>query len=542
MISRTLYYCFFILLLLIPLASFAQREDNDKNSNVSEDIEKRAHEKYISDKQKRDFRFENDTVIKSDSLMPGNVIVIDGDLTVRGEIRGDVLVIMGNVYIKSDAVINGNVTSINGSIFQNRASLVTGNQIETRARNLFTPKELHDEDKLEQLSHLGNVQSRYNKSYSTLNLGRYDEEVVFRYNRVQGLFLGITFPKEIAGKYNYFTLHGFGGYGFEESAWRYQLGIDRWFFNQKKYRFEIGAKAYDLTDTKDNWLINPLENSLAALLIHEDFQDFYRRYGYELHASQNITIFFKGTLGYRNERFRSLEKNTDWAIFGGDKKFDENPPVTEGRNRSLFGELYLDSRDNRETPRDGWYAKLAVETSNSELNSDYSFNRYQFEIRRYQQIGRYERLDMRFKIGSAEGGLPLQKSYEIGGISTLRGYDYKAFSYMTHEDGSITPLDRMLLANFEYNISPRILNTSLLFFDDVRYMMFFDAGAAWNRAQVSEEDAWNAGFNNLTWNDIKTDFGVALTSWSGKARLSIAKRLDTGIDPVRVTFRLSKPF
>ena len=88
-----------------------------------------------------------------------------------------------------------------------------------------------------------------------------------------------------------------------------------------------------------------------------------------------------------------------------------------------------------------------MEMSNSDLRSDFSFNQYVLELRHYLPISRNERLDLRFKAGSAEGTLPFQKLFELGGISTLRGFEYKEFVG-----------DRLLLANIEYNLSPSIFS------------------------------------------------------------------------------------
>jgi cytoskeletal protein CcmA (bactofilin family) len=532
----------FISLCFIITVLVAQEKDYPDIS--SKKIEKTAYEKYITKNGKKDFRFTEDTTINDDEDVNGNVIVVEGDLTIRGQVEGDVLVILGKIKIENNAVINGNVTSIEGNIYQEEKSLINGNQIETRIKNLFPREEWdHDFEPDERYSTLDKYTHRYDNSYSTLPLGHKDQSLLLRYNRVQGLFLGWAIPKNIGGKYNIFSIHGFAGYGIKESKWSYQIGIDRWIFDQRDYRFEIGAQAYDQTDTRDSWMISPLENSLAAFFLHRDFQDFYRRYGYEIHASQNLSIFFKGTLAFRDDKYKSTKKNTDYALFGRDRKFKENPLINEGNMRSIYAELYLDTRDNKENPRRGWYGKLSGETSNTGLNSDFSFNQYIFELRRYQRLGDHERLDLRFMIGTGEGEFPFQKGYELGGLSTLRGFEFKQFRAPVTTEGPVAQgFDRMLLGNVEYNISPRLFNTGFLFFDDIRYIVFFDFGNAWYNSDVSNQNNWSDGFSHLRWNDMNSDFGIALTSWDGKARLSIAKRLDTGFDPIVVTYRISKPF
>lgn len=528
-----------LLLLLICVFAlttgnlFAQdKEDQGANVNVSK-IEKRATEKYLRNSDLKSFRFVGSSKIEDSETIDGNLIVVDGNLDVFGKVRGDILVIRGDVRLKAGSVVNGNVTAIDGSIRQNDDSHVKGSQLETRVKNLFTSGEWDNDYELNMYSG-----HRYHYGpYSTLPLRHMDDQFILSFNRVQGVFMGWAIPKQITGKYRYLSVHGFGGYGFKEKSWRYELGGDRWLFNQTDYRFELGAKIYDLTDTKDNWLLTSWENSLSAVLLHRDYQDYYRRNGWELHASQNISIYFKGTLAYRNDDYESVQKNTNWALFGK-REYRANPVIDEGNMRSLYGEVYFDNRDNLENPSKGWYAKLQVESSTSKLNSDFSFNQYLFELRRYQPLGRYERLDLRFKMATSEGDVPLQKLYQLGGVGTMRGFRYKTLRGREGAFGG----DRMLLANLEYNLDPRTFGGDFLFFDDLRFILFTDVGRIWNRTDVSNEDSWSAGFSDMKLNSFKSDLGIAFSSWDGKARLSIAKRTDTNKNSVVLIFRLSKPF
>lgn len=522
-----------ILAFSVPGTQSLFAQDADDQPHLSK-IEKRATQKYFNDADRKLFRFDGTTEVGEKDTIDGNVLVVDGNLTISGMVRGDVVVLNGDVSLDSGALVKGNITSIDGSIRQNSKSEVYGNQLETHAKNLFTGSEWDDccDD-----HYYPGYERRYYGPYSTLPMGPVDDSVILSYNRVQGVFLGWAIPKRITGKYRALTIHGFGGYGFKEKAWRYELGADRWFFSQTDYRFEVGGKVYDLTDTKDNWILTPWENSLSAILLHRDYQDYYRRSGYEFHASQNLSIYFKGTLAYRNDDYESVEKNTDWAIFGK-RDFRDNPLIEHGNMRSLYGELYFDNRDNLEQPTKGWYAKLGIETSNSKLKSDFSFNQYLFELRRYQPLGRYERLDFRIKAATSEGEVPLQKLYQLGGIGTMRGFTYKSLRGDYDAFGG----DRMLLANLEYNLDPRSWGGDFIFFDELRYIFFVDAGQVWNRADVSDTNSWSSGFSHLKLNDIHSNIGIAFSSQDGHARLSIAKRTDTNKNSVLLTFRLSKPF
>ncbi|NIT55067.1 MAG: hypothetical protein GWN00_02110, partial [Aliifodinibius sp.] len=68
----------------------------------------------------------------------------------------------------------------------------------------------------------------------------------------------------------------------------------------------------------------------------------------------------------------------------------------------------------------------------------------------YQPVTRGERIRLRMMAGTSEGALPLQKNFELGGISTLRAFNYKAFSG-----------NRMFLTNVEYVFDSDILGSFL---------------------------------------------------------------------------------
>ena len=99
----------------------------------------------------------------------------------------------------------------------------------------------------------------------------------------------------------------------------------------------------------------------------------------------------------------------------------------------------------------------------------------------------------------------------------------------------------MFLANFEYNLNPRIFSTNFFIFDELNYIIFYDIGDAWNSNRVKDEK-WYEGFERIKLNKLKSDIGLAITLDGGRYRFSFAKRLDSGKDPITFSFRMVKPF
>ncbi|RMH66089.1 MAG: hypothetical protein D6677_01035 [Calditrichaeota bacterium] len=523
-----------ILLFLLSGVSGLSAQDFQKDLKK---IEQRARVKYFDD-DKKVYRYEGLVKIAAGETVDGNVLVADGTLHLSGRINGSVVVLFGTIHLQKGALVDGDVVVVNGRIVQDRYAEVKGKQIETRARNLVPgtgwarryEQQVEDEATWDEDDDDDTWvwRRRFYGDYGTLPLKQIDESLLVTYNRVQGLFTGLNVPPSLGSDNDYVDVHGFLGYGFADYKWRYEIGLNRWLFDRRDYRFEIGGSLFDRIDSPDeNWMISRMENALSAFFLHRDYMDFYRRQGFELHMRQNYTIFLRGTLAFRNADYTSVRNRTDWALFGENRHFLPNPPVDEGRMRSVYGEVYFDTRDNHEQPAQGWYARLSMETSSrGALASDFSFNQYRLDVRRYIPLSRSEQLDVRVAVGSATGQLPVQKQYRLGGLSTLRGYPNKSLRG-----------NRMLLANVEYRFTPS-RNFLIPPFSSVAYTFYFDAGNAW---QTDATDV-AGGFESLTWRDIKTDVGIALSDNKGKYRFSIARRLDDGSRPLVFIFRLVKPF
>ena len=193
-----------------------------------------------------------------------------------------------------------------------------------------------------------------------------------------------------------------------------------------------------------------------------------------------------------------------------------------------MGTLTLDTRDDEAEPDEGWYVQARAEFYGGQVESDYEFDRFILDVRRYQPLSFNENLDFRLRLGTSRNALPSQFLFDLGGISTLRGYPFKAFTG-----------DRMFLANVEYRVRADSRDLPLLFFDTLNLIVFFDAGLAWFSDDVTRADR---GWKYLTFSRLKTDVGIAITDRAGRVRLNFARRTDSSKAPIVVTFRISRAF
>jgi len=477
--------------------------------------------------ERRTETYEGDFTVKEDRTITSNVVVKGGDLTVYGKVDGDVLVVGGSLYVKDGGRITGNARVINGTIVKENGGIIDGYTDKTSSRTASYREEQH------RFTHPGNT---FTAPWISENANL--DNFIFRYDRVEGLFLGLGTEK----KYNWngqrdFNTYGSIGWGIRSHTWRGNLGIARQFpigGDGSDELFEIGVDGYSLTDTKDQWLIDVHENTAAALLIHEDFRDYYQRNGYAGHVayysqSENLKTEFK--ISYRRDQYKSLQNNTEWALFGGDKLFRPNPMIDDGNMRSVLASAGLSTDHKSARGPEGWSIFGSFEYAPKTLGGDFDFDQYILDIRRFQPLSSHDNLNFRLRAGTSDGTLPIQKVYDIGGLGTLNAFPFKSDSG-----------NRMILFNVEYIMNGNALDDLDFWpswlFRHVNILFFSDAGLV--RTVSSSADP-TEGFEKITWNEFKNDIGAGFSNKSGSFRIGVAWRTDIKA-PARFILRVTRPF
>ena len=573
--KQALVWMWIIAALLIVLClvfwgqSYAGESNNyneltEKEQRIAGEME----EKYLNNELKK-LRFNGDTVIEKDEYIRGDIIVVKGTLEIRGEIEGTAMALFGDIELEPTSIVNGNVVSIDGVIWTKDGAEVKGDVIEVGNTYKKRYKEYHrdtEEKRIyteEKVTRITKKEQRPRKNYYR---SRAEYETVYtNYNRVDGITLGLQFPSDgwwERHDHN-FAILGKGGYSFSSKKTQFKLGVEKWLL--RDHRFTIGGEYHDMTDSEDDWIIGDLENSLAAFFFKQDFKDYYNRDGFSAYMSNYLTHFLHVKAEYRSDRFTNLEKKTDWSVFGSDdKKFRGNPSAlplslveSAGLSpvnyqdpflelKSIAGTITFDTRDRVSNPGRGWYIQGFGERVGFDEESDMDFERYIIDIRRYQPVSWDENLNIRLRAGTAKGDMPPMYWFDLGGISTLRGFRFKEFTG-----------DRMVLGNIEYRLKTG--RDSWFILDDFDIILFVDSGYAWfaDKETPARVNEWTKEaeeekeltqtnpkdtFENLTWNSLKTDVGFAIASNNDDFRINFAKRTDLGGEDLIVTFRIQRTF
>lgn len=515
----------------------AKLERIDEQDQVFQEKIERKYLKRGRKKSEDIFRFMGNVTIDADEFIRGDVVTLRGTIYVKGEVDGDVVAVFGSVELDSTAYVDGDVVSVGGKIYRENGAIVDGDIVQTT----ITGVKVDDGDQHVSVGFSGISvgpkkgdeweRRKYKSRKRSWKYEMDDETFMFRYNRVEGLFLGLRLGRDSWREKGsaWFDLYGHAGYGFSRKHGCYQIGLERSIFGS--FGPIIGAEAHDVVATEDEWIVPTFENSLAALFLREDFQDFFRQEGYSAYLSHDISEYVTLTGEFRKDHHYNLKRKTNWSIFGGDKKFRENPYIEEIEFKSLIAKLTLDTRNSYKYPDQGWFINLIGEFAGEDFNKNgVDFDRFIVDIRRYQPITYGENLDFRLRAGSSRGLLPTHLKFDLGGLSTIRGYKFKEFENN----------NRMLLGNIEYRIHGRRnpLN-SVLGMSDFSLILFADAGYGWSVADTLEA---NDGFDDLDWEDLYTAIGFAITNRDGNIRLNFAKRLDEKGEPLVVIFRINRPF
>lgn len=358
------------------------------------------------------------------------------------------------------------------------------------------------------------------------------------YNRVDGLYGGWRVtrayhrPRGLAH-------FGEAGYSLDREDWRYQFGGEVFtFYGPSRVNANlvaVGLETHDLVDSQDGWLISEEENSLHAALFRRDYRDYYSRTGWSAYTSHNIGGVLQATARYGRDDFGSMDSEAEWVLFENRysrSRFRANPSIDDGSIHSLRADVQLDTRDSRLAPRQGWFANGLVERAGGFLKGDREFKRYLLDLRRYQPLGHGARLDLRTRVGTAKGDLPRQYLYDLGGLSSLRGYPFK-----------YTTGDRMVLFNAEYWLDGDRHFGDALPFQGLGAVAFFDAGAAWFAGNRSDPyDGLEGLVEGSGEHDLLRSVGVGLTTADDGFRVEVARPLDGANEEWRIYARISRTF
>ncbi|MEZ5358169.1 MAG: BamA/TamA family outer membrane protein [Candidatus Zixiibacteriota bacterium] len=361
---------------------------------------------------------DNEIIISNEKFVRGSVIAFFGDVIINGEVNGDVVALMGDIRVNAEAVVRGNAIAADGSVRLDKDASVYG-----------VVK-----------SGSGKQSSRKSRARRWKNRS---SEVEFYgtpvYNRVDGLLLNL------GAKYEHRdsllpSFHGAIGYAFESEQWRYDVGLSQTIL-RGKIPLEIGGRAFRQLKSDDDRIIDNLENSIFALLVNEDWKDWYEAEGAYGFARTRPFRWHEIEVGYLVEEYDWFDAHPKlWSLFGS-KDFRGNfssvphdalavlkNDLIDKKMTSLSVRYTFNTLEDSDKLRSGWHVQGSYEFSSERWKGDFDFTRVEGKIKRLQRLSRYQALSVTAAYGYVHGDyIPLNRYFFIGGLGTMYGYRHKEF-------------------------------------------------------------------------------------------------------------------
>ncbi|MGD8395149.1 MAG: BamA/TamA family outer membrane protein [Candidatus Eiseniibacteriota bacterium] len=261
----------------------------------------------------------------------------------------------------------------------------------------------------------------------------------------------------------------------------------------------------------DREIVNDEENLLAALLVKEDYRDYYEDEGVQVFLKQRFGRRTTAQATVLRSKHTALVNNTRTSLTRWGEDFRLNPAADEGNLRALRFQVEYDTRPSHREPTMAEWYRVEWERADGGMGGDFDYGRFLADLRQYVRTSPGQQLSWRLIYGTTRtGDLPVQKRFAIGGIGTLRAHNYKEFTG-----------DEVLLGNLEYS------------FDldrDFEAIVFLDTGATAER---------NASIRDRR---FALDGGFGFGFHGERAAVYLARDLREPDADLRLSFRLSSTF
>ena len=347
---------------------------------------------------------------------------------------------------------------------------------------------------------------QFRPSGAMMTLGSGGEAVSFLqyldagFNRVEGFRLGVR--ADVARVAPILGLRGAYSYGFSDKRAKYSVGFSLYTSPARILGFS-GDAYRDIDHRPDAGSYGPLFNSMTSLLVKNDYRDYFGREGWRAGVLFSPAHRLGAELAFVSEQHRSVDQVTDYSFFNRNGSYRPNPPVQEGKLRSLvfslrWGEdpvpLNLILRDALE---------ISVEHTAPSLSGS------QFRYTRYEVTGSFSvptsgegfllrpQIAVRVAAGTSAGDLPSQRWFSLessssgfGPFGVMRGMRVKEFSGVGY-----------VAVNLEQNfrsIPFLALGIPFVYEGGIEFLIHGGAARSWDRGgnTLTSTDGWytEAGF------------------------------------------------
>ena len=277
-----------------------------------------------------------DTVLARDVVVDSHVLVLEATARISGRIEGDVLVVDGDLFLRTRGRVAGDVVVLGGGFYDSDLAEIGGGvtyrpNLLIRVRPTAGDYEIFSVEAERDAFELDGTLGFHIPTYQRVDALTLGWGAIARFDGVAG-------RPDLEGSVRFLT-----GPGAFEGSLR-----NSWYPSS---RLRLGVHGSRETRSMDRWIRSTWYNSLATLVADDDAFDYYRgtRAGVESEWRSKPPPIWEDaptwsvTFGAFWERAKSLEARDTWAIFespapeGMPAARHPNPAVDDGDYYSIVG-------------------------------------------------------------------------------------------------------------------------------------------------------------------------------------------------------------
>lgn len=342
----------------------------------------------------------SDTVLRTSDRIDSDLLVLEADVKIEGEVSGDIAVVGGDLFLRPGARVLGQVLVLGGGFYSSQRAEVDG--LLTYRPN-YRYELRYEGDEIHILS-VGEL-------LETLTLHGLSGIVFPTYQRVDGWTFGLgATVRQVEWAWRP-SLEG--RVRLKAGEGRVEGTIRQTWYPSRSLRF--GAEAERVTRSNESWVRGNISNTLSFLFAGDDFRNYYE--------ADRVAFFLRGTetagwapiLEVEWEKARSLSSSDRFVLFASDDT-EPNPSIDSGEAWTLK----LGTTVRRKTELTSLKVTTSVEFADSSVAGDFTY--VIGEIRGNWEgpgFGGHGLEASLFLKGDLSGSSPRQRWTAVGGLATL---------------------------------------------------------------------------------------------------------------------------
>ncbi|MBA2291807.1 MAG: BamA/TamA family outer membrane protein, partial [Gemmatimonadales bacterium] len=385
-------------------------------------------------------------VVTQGNAIDGTLGIHRGTLRIAGIVRGNIVVLNGDVRIDDGGRVIGDILVLGGRIVLAPAAVHQGTR---REYGGVAPVGTKPDGTIAMRPRRRGL-SDYTSASATFVTGPVQTTVraeADAYNRVEGLpiVVGPTLrwrPDEVTA----IRVHVAGiirtaadpdGLR-KDFGWRAGVEVARLEPLPITLNVDGGSAIVPIIDRA----FSSLESGLSAFLLRRDYRDWMSSTGVGVSLAYRPHPVLSVTLGAHWDRERTVRAVDAFTVLRASEVWRPNPAIDDGDYRTFSASVQWDSRDDNTRPLSGWLVRGSMQHVTSDQlspitlpslvrddmpTSGYGSTAIELDLRRYLRLDPRQSVHLRLAGAGWVGGDPLtvQRRRSMGGAHPLSGYGFR---------------------------------------------------------------------------------------------------------------------